>query len=392
MNSQNPNHTYSLLELNSMVRGAIDAVLTDEYWVQAELSECYERGGHCYLELIQKSELSNTPVAKARAVIWANVWLVLRRMFEDTTGQKLAKGMKVLIKVIPNFHVAYGFSWQVVDINPTFTMGDLVMRKQDILRKLQDEGILDLNKTLSLPYFCQRIAVVSSPSAAGYGDFCNQIENNSFGFRFHIELFQATMQGENVEKTVIAALDKIFLHHESFDCVVIIRGGGAVSDLTGFDTYNLAVNVANFPLPVITGIGHERDDTILDIVSHTKVKTPTAAAEFLIQHLAALDGFLEQSKTAILRIAKNRSASEKQRLALLSQRLTQSHMLYLERQKHRIEIIQQKLDALNPELLLKRGYSITTLNGQIIKDVGQVKKNMEIETLLRDGKIKSIVI
>ena len=381
----------SLHELNTLVRDAINMVLTDEYWVQAELSECYERSGHCYLELIEKNEHTNTPIAKARGVIWANMWAVMKRMFEDATHQPLSKGMKVLLKVIPNYHVAYGFSWQVIDINPTYTIGDLVMRKQDILRRLQEEGVLKLQQELSLPTFCQRIAVISSAAAAGYGDFCNQISTNSRGFKFHTELFSATMQGENVESTIIDALNRIFVRSNDFDCVVIIRGGGAVSDLTGFDTYNLAVNIANFPLPVITGIGHERDDTIIDIVAHTKVKTPTAAAELLIDHLAEVDDFLEYCRTAIINIAKQRSAGEKQRLALISQRMQQAARLFMERQRHHLEMLSQKLESLNPELLLKRGYSITTHNGKIIKSIHQVQTGMTIETILRDGKIESTV-
>ncbi|MDO5446215.1 MAG: exodeoxyribonuclease VII large subunit, partial [Prevotellaceae bacterium] len=276
---------YSLYELNRLVKDSITESMTEEYWVRAELSECYEKGGHCYLELVEKGKKSNTFIAKARAIIWADTWGLLKYSFEKTTGQHLARGMQVLMQVYPNFHESFGFSWIVTDIDPTFTLGDIAKKRQEIIQQLKDEGVFDLNKFLTLPLFCQRIAVISSESAAGFGDFSNQLLNNTHGFHFSVTLFPAIMQGEMVERSIIAALDKIYDCADSFDCVVIIRGGGASSDLTGFDTYPLAANVAQFPLPIITGIGHERDDTVLDLVSNTRVKTPTAAAEFLVSRL-----------------------------------------------------------------------------------------------------------
>lgn len=238
--------------------------------------------GHCYLEFVQKDPRSNNLVAKARGMIWSNIYRLLKPYFEETTGQLFASGIKVLVKVTVQFHELYGYSLTVLDIDPAYTLGDMARRRREILMQLEEEGVLTLNKELEMPVLPQRIAVISSATAAGYGDFCHQLQHNSGGFFFYTELFPALMQGNQVEESVLAALDRINDRVNEFDVVVIIRGGGATSDLSGFDTYLLAAACAQFPLPVITGIGHERDDTVLDSVAHTRVKTPTAAAELLI--------------------------------------------------------------------------------------------------------------
>ena len=294
----------TLLELNRLVREVIESEMPNEYWVEAELSECRESRGHCYMELIQKDERSATPVAKASAKCWASKWVLIRPYFERTTNQRLSAGMKVLLKVYPQFHEAFGFSWIVTDIDPTYTLGDMARKRQEIIRQLKEEGVFDLQKELELPLFCQHIAVISSETAAGYGDFCNQLVDNPYGFLFTTQLFPAIMQGEGTEQSIISALERIFnaqctMHHAPFDCVVIIRGGGATSDMSGFDTLALAENVANFPIPIITGIGHDRDESVLDMVSHTRVKTPTAAAAFLISHLKDVLDTLDDSQQRI---------------------------------------------------------------------------------------------
>ena len=242
----------SLLELNSLVRELIERQMPDEYWVEAELSECRENHGHCYMELIQRDERSNTPVARAAAKCWASKWTIVRPYFERTTGQQLRAGMKVLLRVYPQFHEAYGFSWIVTDIDPNYTLGDQARRRMEIIRQLKDEGVFDLQRELQLPLLCLNIAVISSQTAAGYGDFCNQLADSPFAFR--TQLFPATMQGEGVEQSIINALERIYNYQSSivnyqFDAVVIIRGGGATSDMSGFDTLLLAENVANFPIP-----------------------------------------------------------------------------------------------------------------------------------------------
>ena len=423
----------TLYELNSLVREVLECEMPDEYWVETELSECREARGHCYMELIQKDERSATPIAKASARCWASKWTLIRPYFERTTGQQLHVGMKVLLKVYAQFHEAYGFSWIVTDIDPTYTLGDMARKRQEIIRQLKTEGVFDLQKELRMPLFCQRIAVISSETAAGYGDFCNQLADNPYGFKFHTQLFPAIMQGEGVEQSVINALECIY--NEQFDCVVIIRGGGATSDMSGFDTLALAENVANFPLPIITGIGHDRDESILDMVSHTRVKTPTAAAAFLIDHLKTVMDILNDSQEQILRLAQqkltyyktqfatvaevlprlfsNVKIRQEARLEALNNRLILSsgsrlstlnaqlstlaeHLpILLDRrlmaEKHRLQLVEEKARSLDPTLLLSRGYSMTMKDGKIVRDPKTLRHGDEIETHLEKGTIKSKV-
>ena len=378
-----------MLELNRMVRESIECEMPEEYWVEAELSECRETRGHCYMELIQKDELSATPVAKAPAKCWANKWLTIRPYFERITGQQLHAGMKVLLQVYPQFHEAYGFSWIVNDIDPTYTIGDMARKRQEIIKKLKDEGVFDLQKELRLPMFCQRIAVISSQTAAGYGDFCNQLADNPYGFKFETQLFPATMQGEGVEQSIINALERIY--DTDYDCVVIIRGGGATSDMSGFDTLALAENVANFPIPIITGIGHERDESILDMVSHTRVKTPTAAAAFLIEHLKEVLDVIDNSQDRITRFFSLVKTRQESKLDMLEQRMRTSIDRRLTSESHKLELISEKLKALDPTLLLARGYSITMHNGHAVRDASTLAPGTEIETRLAKGTIHSII-
>ena len=407
-----------MFELNRMVRESIELSMPDEYWVEAELSECRESRGHCYMELIQKDELSATPIAKASAKCWANKWLTIRPYFERTTGQQLHAGMKVLLKVYPQFHEAYGFSWIVSDIDPTYTLGDMARKRQEIIQKLKAEGVFDLQKELQLPMFCQRIAVISSQTAAGYGDFCNQLADNPYGFQFQTQLFPAIMQGEGVEQSIICALENIYDSQFSnlnskFDAVVIIRGGGATSDMSGFDTLALAENVANFPIPIITGIGHDRDESILDMVSHTRVKTPTAAAAFLISHLKEVLDVIDNSQDLITRYAQQKLSTLNSQLSTLSESIPRLFSLVKTRQEakieslwikipmllerkltgdtHRLQLIEERLKALDPTLLLARGYSITMHNGRAVRDASQLSPGTEIETRLARGTVHSIV-
>ena len=386
----------SLLELNSLVREAIEQTLTQEYWVEAELSECRESRGHCYMELIQKDEQTATPVAKASAKCWASKWMIIRPYFERTTGQQLHAGMKVLLKVYAQFHEAYGFSWIVTDIDPTYTLGDMARKRQEIIRQLKEEGIFDLQKELRLPLFCQRIAVISSQTAAGYGDFCNQLADNPYGFQFSTQLFPATMQGEQVEQSIIAALNSIYNSQSSilnsqFDIVVIIRGGGATSDMSGFDTLALAENVAQFPLPIITGIGHDRDESILDMVSHLRVKTPTAAAALLIDHLKGVLDVLDDSQQRITRYAQQRISTLNAQLSTITESIPLLLSRCLMEKSHRLELLSEKVKLLDPTLLLRRGYSITLYKGRTLRDPKLLSKGDEIETRIEKGTIKSII-
>ncbi len=404
---------YSLLQLNALVRESIEQSLPDEYWVETELSEVRESRGHCYMELIEKSADSNTPVAKAAAKCWRSQWLMLRPYFERATGQTLHAGMRVLLKVYPQFHENYGFSWIVVDIDPNYTVGDMARKRMEIIQTLKEEGVFDLNKQLTLSPFAQRIAVVTSATAAGYGDFCNQLASNDEGFVFSTRLFPSVMQGEGVERSVISALDAINALMDEFDVVVIIRGGGATSDMSGFDTLLLAENVANFPLPVITGIGHERDECVLDMISYTRVKTPTAAAAFLIDNLAQTQSRISYCGQMLTKLARRRLETERLRLAPLAGNVSSAARLSLSAARHRLQLLQQRLaplagnrllrerqrlallrqktEMLNPELLLNRGYSITLLDGKVVRSASQVKPGDLLETRLQQGKIYSKV-
>ena len=411
------NSHYTLRQLNLMVRDAIEMQLPDEYWVEAELSECRERGGHCYMELIEKDEQTNTPVARASAKCWRQTWQMLQPTFVRATNQPLRAGLKVLLRVYAQFHEAFGFSWIVTDIDPTYTIGDMARKRQEIIRQLKEEGVFDLQRELQIPLFAQRIAVISAAGAAGYGDFVRQLEDNEYGFRFTVHLFPAIMQGEQVEQSVIAALNRIFEETHGaqapYDVVVILRGGGATADLSGFDTLALAENVAQFPIPVITGIGHERDESILDMVSNTRVKTPTAAAALLIDNLRrvleriahAEDSLrlsitqrlnyqqqrLSQLAGMIPMLAQQLLTNSRHRIDILQQRLPLSIERMLTARKHQLAQLELKLQGFDPQLLLSRGYSITLLNGKAVRDPRQLKPGDEIETRVEKGTIRSVV-
>ena len=425
----------TLFELNSLVREAVELTLPDSYWVEAELAEARERGGHCYMELVQKDDLGTALVARASARCWRSVWMLVRPHFERVTGESLHAGMKVLLQVHAQFHENYGFSWIVTDIDPTFTLGDMARKRQDVIRRLKEEGVFDLNKELRLSSFANRIAVISSETAAGYGDFCNQLAGNAFGFRFNVTLFPAVMQGERTEKSIISALNSVNADADGYDCVVIIRGGGAVSDLSAFDSLLLAENVANFPLPVITGIGHERDESVLDMVAHTRAKTPTAAAELLIDNLEHTLDRIEAARIAIVNHVNGRMDFERMRLARVCERIpvlfslvktrryarldalhermcsSAKRILTAERVKvdrlrsavipavsrklmaenHRLELLSQRTEAADPARLLKRGYSITLHNGRTVRSESELKDGDLIETRLGTGKVVSKV-
>ena len=404
---------YTLRQLNLLVREAIEESLPDEYWVEAELSECRENSGHCYMELIEKDEHSNTPVARASAKCWRQTWQMVKPYFERTTGQPLRAGMKVLVKVYAQFHEAYGFSWIISDIDPTYTLGDMARKRQEIIRQLKEEGVFDLQRELCIPTFAKRIAVISAHNAAGYGDFCRQLEDNDYSFRFEVTLFPAVMQGEQVEQSVINALNSIYERIHDYDVVCILRGGGATADLSGFDTLALAENVAQFPLPIITGIGHDRDESILDMVANTKVKTPTAAAALLIDNLLRILERLDDASQRISNAVNQRISSQKIKIASMTSLIPtltlrmvgdQRHRIdtignrlpiaierRLTTQKHLLESLSIKLQGFDPQLLLSRGYRITLKDGRAVRDSKQLKPGDEIETRLEKGTIKSTV-
>ena len=404
----------SLYELNGLVKRNIRSCLPDTYWVQAELSDVRSNySGHCYLEFIQKDAGGNNLIAKARGTIWSNIYKMLKPYFEQETGQAFTSGIKVLVQVSVEFHELYGYSLTVLDIDPTYTVGDMERKRREILRQLEEEGVIDLNKELEMPMLPQRIAVISSATAAGYGDFCNQLANNPRGYGFRTELFPAIMQGERVEESILSALDAINDRLEEFDVVVIIRGGGATSDLSGFDTYLLAASCAQFPLPIITGIGHERDDTVIDKVAHTRVKTPTAAADFLIAKIDKCADVLDEMSFRLMQGVRNRLLWEHRRIENLAQRipstvykriadakydllsaqrdLQMASRQFLSVKKHRLELLQQRLNDALPEKQLARGYSITLKDGKAVKDASVLKEGDTLVTMLHQGKVESVV-
>lgn len=427
-------NSITLYDLNNIVRQTLELTLPEPFWIRAEISEIrFNR--HCYLELVQKDKSGNGLIAKARAQIWANSWYILKNHFERVTNQPLSAGMEILVQAEVTFHEVYGFSLNIVDIDPTYTLGDIARRRMEIIRTLKEEGIFDMNRELQLPRLIQRIAIISSASAAGYGDFCDQLQSNKSGLAFHTQLFPASMQGNDVERSVIAALNHIADDIDSWDIVVIIRGGGSVTDLSGFDSLDLAENVAQFPIPIITGIGHERDDTIIDLISHTRVKTPTAAAEFLIHHQEAELLLINDLADRIFTATNETLMLEKQRISTLTSKLPtlfeiirqrenaridriafslqssivqtianekvliSNRMLQLSsateslitRQHHMLDVINVKLDGANPQRILNLGFSITRINGKAVQDADILKPGDIIETTFKSGTTKSII-
>jgi len=408
-------NSITLSELTSQIQQTIRLSFDTPQWIRAEISELREnQGGHCYLELIEKDSDSDTLLAKTKATIWASTYRMLKPYFESSTGQSLRAGMNVLVAVTVEFHGVYGFSLNIRDIDPTFTIGEMAARRLKIIRQLEQDGIMDMNRQLSFPELPQRLAIISSPTAAGYGDFCDQLNNDSSQFAFYIKLYPAVMQGDQAETSMISALEKIYENIDLFDVVIVIRGGGAITDLACFDSYELALNCAQFPLPVIAGIGHQRDVSILDMVAHTSVKTPTAVAEFLISKMQDAENLAINVISDIRYLIKSRIETESRLInqtqlqikqTLRGWVLQKTHML--ERQKSRLQsnvrmqllkqnnklsLLDKNIEAHSPVFLLKHGYTITTLNGKRITSGKQVKSGDQIRTYASDGDFDSKII
>ena len=406
--------TFTLFELNSLVKDALADSFPERCWIKAELSEVRTvSSGHCYIEFVERDKSGNTIVAKARGIIWSTVFSLISPYFEEITGQRFRAGMTILAEVSVTFHELYGFSLTVTDVDPSYTLGETERRRREIISMLEKEGVFTLNKELSLPRLLQRVAVVSSDTAAGYGDFCNQIENNPYGFAFTLKLFPAVMQGSAVETSVISALDDIADEAEEWDAVVLIRGGGAVSDLDGFDTYLLAANCAQFPLPIITGIGHERDTTVLDLVANTRCKTPTAVAAFIIEHMLSLasdissyssrlvlstDDCLKRNKDRIdgcanrLNVACDRFfRSEEMRLMMLSEKMKAGAKSKLREEENKINLAERSVRAANPINILKQGYSMTLKDGKVVRGADELASGDELVTRFANGTVTSVI-
>ena len=404
----------TLLQLNRQVAQTINEAFAEPIWVVAEIAQLNVAGnGHCYLELIEKSKRTDAVTAKAKAMIWSNRWWAISQTFEQECRQRLQAGLKVLLEVHVQMHEAYGYSLIVQDIDPSFTMGEMQRKRQEIIQRLTDEGMIDVNKSLPLPRLTQRLAIVSAETAAGYGDFCHQLENNEYGLKFYTHLFPAIMQGEKTEDSVIRALERIFGHQEKFDAVVIIRGGGAVSELNSFDSYELALNIANFPLPVIIGIGHERDTTVLDAVAHTSVKTPTAAAAFLIERLAnewshiidlqdemhiAVHERMEREMLRLERITQSVRGTQitlgqqLNSILLLQERIKMLTTQRVLTEQQKLSFMEKSIELSKPDNILSRGFSITRKDGKAIRNIQDIHPGDKLETQTAQGVFRSRVI
>lgn len=405
----------SLSQLTTRIQEVIQMNFDEPVWIRAEISELREnQNGHCYLEFVEKNEVSDNIQAKVKGIIWSSTYRMLKPYFESSTGQALRAGLNVLVAVSVEFNGLYGFSLNVKDIDPTYTIGELAARRLKIIRQLEEDGIANMNKELELTNRPQRLAIISSPGAAGYGDFMDQLRNDEQQFAFYIKLFPAIMQGEQAENSIISALDKIYSNIEMFDAVVIIRGGGATTDLACFDSYLLALNCAQFPLPILTGIGHQRDTSIVDMVAHRALKTPTAVAEFLIQKLQYTENELLSVFVGIAELAKKRIADEKQHVNNIQWRINQSlktkvskRQITLEKQKNRLHnlvsalllneknkltLLEKSIETHSPAFLLKHGYTITIVNGRRISSVNEIKKGDKIRTFVHDGDFESTVV
>ena len=381
--------TYSLKELCDWIEEVVENDLPERYWVRAEIASMSVRG-HCYMELVEKGE-NGILSAKVRATCWNNVYALLSAYFAQEAGESLHVGLQVLLEVSVEFHAVYGLSLNIWNIDPTYTLGDLAKQRQATLQQLTEDGVMELQKGLELPSLVRRIAVISSADAAGYGDFCDQLKNNRFGFSFQTQLYPAVMQGDNSAHSIIEALHSIAEQEEEWDVVVIIRGGGANTYLSCFDDYNLASHCAQFPLPIIAGIGHTRDISIVDMVVKISVKTPTAAAEWLIERVAEQVEKVGGLVLRLQRAAMGAVNKEKNRLSLYQQRLKSAIRGAVLRAQGKLGLWQKTIELHSPERIFKMGYSLTTVNGKIIHNQGDVKKGDIIETHLQTGVIQSIV-
>lgn len=405
----------SLSQLTDRIQEVLKFSFDTPVWIRAEISELRENyNGHCYLELVEKDSNSDAILAKTKANIWSTTYRMLKPYFENSTGESLRAGLNILVAVTVEFHGVYGFSLNIRDIDPVFTIGELAARRLKIIRQLEADGIADMNKLVEMPLLPQRLAIISSATAAGYDDFMNQLRNDENQFAFYTKLFPAVMQGEQAESSIIRSLEKIYEHSELFDVVVIIRGGGATTDLACFDSYELALNCAQFPLPVISGIGHQRDVSILDMVAHSSVKTPTAAAEFLISKMKDAENVWKNIFSDISYLVQNKTENEFRKLDQTQMRIThtlrqwvtkRSHALethqnrlqnsvrmQIVRQKNKLLILEKSIESHSPSYLLKHGYTITALNGKRISSIKEIKAGDKIRTFVHDGEFESEII
>lgn len=380
---------YSLSELCQNIEEVLAEEFASTYWVRAEVASLSVRG-HCYMELVEKASTKNI-AAKVRATCWQQMYGILSPYFEAETGQKLSVGMQVLLEVEVSFHAVYGLSLNIVGIDPTFTLGDMARQRQETIQRLKDDGVMDMQSSLEISSLPRRIAVISSADAAGYGDFCHQLENNSGGFQFRTQLFAAIMQGEQSAKSIIQSLQQIADEIDKWDIVVIVRGGGASTDLRNFDDYELASHCAQFPLPIIAGIGHTRDISIVDMVVHSSVKTPTAAAEWLINAMQQQADRIAELYTRLQRAIQHTINQQHIRIEQLQQALQFTSKKHLYQLRSQLEMWQKTIELHSPERIYRMGYSLTTVDGKVVKSIHDVKAGQQLQTHTADGTITSVV-
>ncbi len=381
-----------LSQLCNVITETINELMPDAFWVSAEIGELNVRNGHCYMELLEKQAESSAVIAKMRANCWSNTYGMLAAYFESETGQALKSGMRVLLEVKVTFHPNFGMSLNVINIDPTYTMGDLAKQRLQVIAQLTAEGIIDMNKQLLLSSLPQRIAVISSPTAAGYGDFMDQIKGNAAGFVFYTKLFPAIMQGDSAEQSIIDALDQIYAQSHLYDVAVIIRGGGATLDLSCFDSYNLALNCAQFPLPIIAGIGHQRDVSIVDMVAHTSLKTPTAVAEFLILQFLNQSKIIDSIDQKIQSSVRDYTVRWREVLSRLQYRLSAAHGLFVRSHENKLDLWNQTIALYSPKRILEQGYTLTLVDGKPVRSVHEIKNGQNITTEFIDGNVSSVVV
>ena len=380
---------YSLKELCDWIQEIVENDLPNRYWVCAEIASMSVRG-HCYMELVEKAE-NGVLAAKVRATCWSNVYHLLSAYFLQETGQSLHTGLQVMLEVSVEYHAVYGLSLNVWNIDPTYTLGDLAKQRQATIQQLTEDGVMDLQKALQIPSLPRRVAVISSADAAGYGDFCDQLKHNRFGFKFHVQLYPAVVQGDTAARSVVQALNSIAALEEEWDVVIIIRGGGASTDMSCFDDYNLASHCAQFPLPIIAGIGHTRDVSVVDMVVHTSVKTPTAAAEWLIERVAEQVERVGSLMLRLQRATQNAVSREKNRLLLYEQQIFNAVRGKAVRERGKLDLWMKTIELHSPERIFKMGYSLTMVNGKMVRSQSEVNEGDMLETHLHDGVIQSVV-
>lgn len=381
---------FSLQELQTLVSDALKQGVPDDCWVRAEISSLSLNGGHCYLELIENRD--GKPLARARAIVWNFQYARLRACFMEMTGRELEAGMQVLLQVAVSYHPLYGLSLVVSDIDPSYTLGDEAMRRQQTILRLQQDGVMDMNKEVPIPEVLLRIAVISSMTAAGYGDFCHELDHNEYGYVFATRLFPSLMQGRECASSVVQALDAIAECDEKFDLVVIIRGGGAVTDLSAFDDYRLASYVAQFPLPVWSGVGHTRDISVLDMVAGASWKTPTAVAQAIVAHNRVVEEQIMALRTELADVLEKYIERENNRLAQSALQLPIYAQSWLERQQQRLEGLRQELFHLDPSNMLRKGFAIVQTGKRVITSVSDLNPGQEVEIRLSDGTVRAKIL